>query len=36
MKEPVGRYSPEGAVFETCDRLTHHALVTMFDFHALE
>ena len=31
MKEPVERYSPVGAVFDTCDASTHQAEVTTLD-----
>eukprot|EP00304_Pavlova_gyrans_P005268 CAMPEP_0206053994 /NCGR_PEP_ID=MMETSP1466-20131121/37022_1 /ASSEMBLY_ACC=CAM_ASM_001126 /TAXON_ID=44452 /ORGANISM="Pavlova gyrans, Strain CCMP608" /LENGTH=57 /DNA_ID=CAMNT_0053429187 /DNA_START=31 /DNA_END=200 /DNA_ORIENTATION=+ len=36
MKEPVGRYSPEGADFETCEACTHQALVTILLSQALD
>jgi hypothetical protein len=31
MKEPVERYSPVGAVFDTCEASTHQAEVTTLD-----
>jgi hypothetical protein len=36
MKEPVGRYSPVGADFETCSGYTHQAPEMIFVYQAFD
>lgn len=36
MKEPVGRYSPVGADFDTCSGYTHQAPEIIFVYQALD